>query len=94
MSGKENLTELHVNLLGKLTLAAMGAWMVGKMTNIKFRGSASDVKTVANALMASRRFQDELRRPGATVDSVMRKLGVKNMTARDFERTFGIAWPL
>lgn len=90
----ELLNELHFNLLGKLTLAALGAWLVGKATNLKLRGNKQQVNAVANALLASRKFQDELKRPGASLESVMQKLRVKNMNAREFERTFGVKWPL
>lgn len=91
---KEPLQELHLNLLGKVFIAAAAAWVIGKATNLKLRGTPQEVQAVANALQSSRRFQDELRRPGATVQSVMSKLRVKNMSAREFERTFGVKWPL
>lgn len=91
---KQPLNELHLNLLGKIFFATCAAWLVGKATNMKVRGSEQEVRAVSNAMMASRRFQDELRRPGATVESVMEKLGLKHATAREFERILGIAWPL
>lgn len=90
----EHLNELHLNLLGKMTIAAVGAWLVGKATNVKLRGNKQQIDSVANAMIASRKFQDELKRSGATVQSVMEKLRVKNMTAKEFERTFGIKWPI
>lgn len=90
----EQLNELHLNLLGKIFLASIGAWMVGKATNMKIRGTPREVQAVQRALLSSRRFQDELRRPGATVQSVMNKLRIKQMSARDFERVLGVKWPL
>jgi hypothetical protein len=91
---KEPLNELQVNLLGKVFFATLGAWLVGKFVNTKLRGSQREIEAVANALSASRRFQDELSRPGATVDSVVQKLGVKHMSAAEFERVLGVPWPL
>lgn len=88
------INELKVNLLGKIFLAAVAAWVVGKATNLKIRGTPAEVKAVTDAMLASRRFQDELSRPGATVNSVMQKLGLKNASVREFERILGIAWPL
>jgi hypothetical protein len=85
---------LSLNLTGKIFLASLGAWMVGKYVNTKIRGSRDEVSAVSNALMASKRFQEELRKPGATVQSVMDKLHVKQMSASEFERVFGIKWPL
>lgn len=88
------INELRLNLLGKLTFAAIGAWLVGRTVNIKLRGTPDEIQAVANAMMASRRFQEELNNPGATVESVMQKLGLKHASARDFERALGIPWPL
>jgi len=85
---------VELNLLGKLMFAAMGAWLVGKVTNIKFRGSKEEITAVTNAMLSSKRFQEELRSPGASVDSVMQKLGLKNASAREFERILNVKWPL
>jgi hypothetical protein len=94
-SENETLIEgAYINLTGKIMLASLGAWLVGKFVNTKLRGSRDEIQAVANALMASRRFQDELRSPGATVQSVMDKLRVKQMSASEFERVLGVRWPL
>lgn len=94
MENKEQLNELRVNLLGKVFFATLGAWLVGKFVNTKLRGSNNEIQAIGNALAASRRFQDELNRPGASVDSVVQKLGIKNMSASEFERVLGVRWPL
>jgi hypothetical protein len=91
---KKVLNELHVGLLGKIFFAACGAWLVGKATNLKFRGTPSDIQAVTNAMLASKKFQEELRKPGATVQSVMDKLNLKHASAREFEAKLGIPWPL
>jgi hypothetical protein len=91
---REPLNELHLNLLGKIFLTAVGAWVVGKSTNMKIRGTPREVRAVANAMQSSKRFQQELRRPGASVQSVMDLLRIKQMSARDFERELGVRWPL
>ena len=91
---KELVNEMHLNLLGKLLFASVGAWLVGQLTNTKIRGTKTEIAALANAMVASKKFQDELRKPGASVQSVTNKLGVKNMTANDFKRVFGIQWPL
>jgi hypothetical protein len=88
------INELKLNLLGKIFFVTAAAWLVGKAVNMKVRGSPHEVQAVSNALMASRRFQDELNRPGATVESVMQKLDLKHASAREFERILGVPWPL
>ena len=92
---EENIvSELKLNVLGKILLVTLGAWIVGKVVSTKIRGSKTDVETIGNALMASRRFQDELNHPGASVDSVIRKLDLKHMSTSEFERVLGVPWPL
>lgn len=91
---KNQLNELHLNLLGKIFFTACAAWLVGRATNLVLRGTQQEINAVANAMTASRRFQDELKRPGATVETVMDKLGLKHATAREFERILGVPWPL
>jgi len=84
----------YLNFTGKIMLASLGAWLVGKVVNTKLRGNQDEIQAVANALMASKKFQEELRRPGATVQTVMEKLRVKQMSASEFERVLGVRWPL
>lgn len=91
---KKLLEDFDLGLTGKILLASLGAWLVGKAVNTKLRGNREEIMAVMNALMSSRRFQDELRNPGASVQSVVEKLKVKQMSAAEFERVFGVPWPL
>lgn len=88
------LNELHTNLVGKLFFAACGAWLVGKATNIVLRGTQSEIQAISNALLSSRKFQDELKKSGASVESVMQKLNLKHASAKEFERILGVKFPL
>ena len=72
----------------------LAAWLVGKATNIKIRGSSEEVSAVANAMLASKRFQEELSKPGASIESVMSKLNLKHASAKQFETILGVPWPL
>lgn len=89
----ENLHE-YLNLAGKMFLGALGAWAVGKVVSTKLRGSRDEMSAISSALWSSRKFQEELKKPGASVDSVMEKLRVKQMSASEFQRVFGVPWPL
>jgi len=84
----------HSNLTNRLLIASIGAWAVGKYVNTKLKGSREEIRTIAEALMASKKFKEELDNPSATVESVVKKLREKEMTASTFERIFGIQWPL
>ena len=82
-----------LSTVGKLFLVGAGAWLIGKSSNLKLRGTKQELDAVTEALLASKRFQNELGKPGATVESVMEKLDIKNMRADEFEQLLGIPWP-
>ena len=63
-------------------------------SKIAFERQQEEIDAVTNAMVSSRRFQDELNKPGASVSSVMDKLNLKHATAKDFERILGIPWPI
>lgn len=88
------INELHVNALGKLFFAACAAWIAGHATSVKLRGTLDEVNAVTAAIVSSRKFQDEMNRPGATVASVLEKLNLKHASAVEFERRLGVPWPL
>jgi len=94
MSEPIPLNELKLNLMGKIFFAAAAAWLVGRATNLKIRGTSEEIAAVTNAMLASRRFQEELSYGGATVESVMQKLGLKHASAREFERILNVPFPL
>jgi hypothetical protein len=91
---RQQLNELQFNLIGKLFFTACAAWLVGKAVNLKVRGTPQEIQAVTNAMLASHRFQDELKKPGATVDSVMNKLNLKHASSSEFSRILGIPWPI
>ncbi len=95
MSKKKVVKEdLKINLLGKMLFATVGAWLVGKVVNTKIRGTKEEISALSSAMVASKKFQEELNHPGATVESVVEKLKVKHMTAKEFEKVFNVPWPL
>ena len=83
-----------VSVTGKVFLAAVAASLLGKISNVRVRGTQEQIDALKDALMASREFQDELERPGATVQQVMDKLQLKNISAEEFERRFGVPFPI
>jgi hypothetical protein len=85
---------MQLNLTGKLFFGACAAWLAGKAVNTMIRGTEEEVDAVYNVMIASKKFQEELQKPDATVSSVMEKLGLKNATARQFEKILGVEWPL
>lgn len=92
--GKTLLVERQLTTMSKILLFIVGAWLVGKFFKLKVRGSQQQISTLASAMLSSKRFQDELKRPGVSLNSVLEKLKVKNMDADKFQKTFGIKWPV
>lgn len=78
---------------GKIFVAGIAAWLIGQKTRLRIRGTREEIDKLATAMVASRKFQDELSREGATAESVIEKLGLKNATARDFTELTGLPWP-
>lgn len=87
-------SDLRITTVGKLFLAGVAAYLIGRPSRLKIRGTPDQVETLKQALLASKKFQDELNRPGATAQSIMDRLQMKNMTAKEFERVLGVPFPL
>lgn len=83
-----------ISTVGKIFLAGVALAALGKMSNLKVRGTPDEIEALKNALMSSKKFQDELHRPGATVQSIMDHLHLKNISAAEFEHRLGVPWPL
>lgn len=82
------------NLLGEIFYVTLGAWLVGRQPVTKIQGTRLQVETVTRAMVATRNFQNELQRPGATVGTISERLEAKNVAAMEFEKVFGTSWPL
>lgn len=84
----------QISTVGKLFLASVAASILGKATSIKVRGTPDEIEVLKRTLLSSKAFQNELHRPGATVQSIMDKLHLAHIDADEFERILGVPWPL
>lgn len=84
----------NLNLGGKVFLTALSAWIVGKKVNTKIRGTSQEIKVITSTLLASKHLHDELNKSNATVKSVVQKIHQKQKHVAEFERLFGLKWPL
>lgn len=92
---KMALSNYKMTTLGKLVFASIITTMVtGQRSPFKLSGDPRKVEILAKAVQSSKRFQEEVKRPGASVDSVMRALDAKHIDARNFKSIFGADWPL
>lgn len=94
-SKRKSLNELFkMTTFGKLFFTGLAAWILHKASRLKIKGSPQEIQAIANAIQSSRAFQDEIRQPGATVDSVMQKLKLKYVRGEEFEKIMGVKFPL
>ena len=94
LTSEGNLAHGEINMLEKIFYSAISAWLAGRPTNIKIKGSRAELRTLSNALSATKSFQAELQNPNATIESIITKMTVKNAATQQFQRDFGIDWPL
>jgi len=94
MNQDRRLNELHINGVGKLLFVAVAAWLAGKAISLRVRASKLEALALARAMVSSKKFQQEISKPGADVESVMTALNAKTRSAAEFERCFGVRWPL
>ena len=96
------LKEIKLSWAGKLFFSGVAAYVAGAAIKgsgnvklpIKVRGTPQQMRAVIDAVVSSKEFQREVSRPGATIDSVVQKLRLRNMTKDRFFQLTGMAWPL
>jgi len=102
VKGEENeqpIKEFKLSWAGKIFFAGAAAFISGKAGRkqklpIKVRGTPQQMKAVVDAVVSSKKFQQELNRPGATVDSVIDKLRLRNISKNQFQQLTNKPWPL
>jgi hypothetical protein len=81
--------------IGKLFFASLIVTLTtGKASPFRVSGRQEDIQILARAIQSSKRFQDEIHKPGATIDSVIRSMDLKNVDGKNFQARFGVPWPL
>lgn len=105
-SPPQQLDELKMSWAGKLFFAGIAGWLGGTAYKgvkkgmsapklpIKIRGTKQQIKAVMDAITSSKEFQREINKPGATIDGVIKKLKLKNLNQKQFEKLTGKKWPL
>lgn len=86
----DNLTPV-----GKLFFTSLIGWINnGHKLSWKLKGSPEKMTAMAKVVLATKYYQEETKKPDATIDSIMLKLQEKNQAADDFQKITGKRWPL
>lgn len=88
------MSNYKLSATGKLFFASLVAYLAGAKSIVKLKATPEQVKAITDAVVASKEFQDEIKREGATIESVIEKMRLKNLTAADFKAKTGRPWPL
>ena len=88
------MSNYKLSATGKLFFASLVAYLAGAKSVVKLKATPEQIKAISDAVMASKQFQDEVKRDGATIESVIEKMRLKNMTAAEFKKITGKVWPL
>lgn len=97
VSGVSLNEEANLSTTGKIFFAAVAAYLAGKLASgafLKLRGKPEELRAIADAIVASKAFQDELKKPNASIDSVIEKMNLKNITTARFKALTGRPWPI
>ena len=100
---KKPLNELRsvkLSWAGKLFFAGIAAQLAASAMGgspklpIKIKGSKEQIQAIMSAITSSTSFQKEISKPGATIESVIEKLRLKNLSRDNFKSLTGKDWPL
>ena len=86
---------MELTPIGKLFFGGLLAWITkDAQFHFKIKGTPEQVQAMANAVFASKKFQETIAKPGATIEEVIEELNKKNKTAKEFASIVGNDWPL
>lgn len=95
----QDLNEANLTWAGKLFFASVAAYIASDVATamklpIKLRGKPEQIQAVVDAITTSKDYQREIKKPGASVEGVIQKLNLKNMSKQDFKRLTGQEFPV
>lgn len=85
----------NLSPVGKLFFTSLLGWIINDTKlNWKIKGTPEQMDAFAKAALDSKLFQQEMKSPQATVETLMQKLNAKNESAKKFEEVCSYEWPL
>lgn len=84
-----------LSTLGKIFFAGLATRMAREIIMpLKIKARPEQIRAITDAITASKQFQDEISKPGATIETVIQKMKLKNINKQTFEKATGKPWPL
>ncbi len=84
----------NLSTVGKLFLLAAGAFVLGKPTRVKVKGTSEEVEALKGVLVATKRFHDTLQMDNITAEKIVQLLAQKRAAAEKFQSVFNVQWHL
>ena len=88
------MSDYKLSATGKLFFASLVAYLSGAKSAVKLKATPEQIKVLGDVVRASKEFQEEVKNPNATIESVIEKMREKNLKAAEFVKTTGFPWPL
>lgn len=85
---------MEMSLASKIFLTSAVAWVTGRLTHLKIKGTPEEIQVIKAALLASQELYIAVNSEEETVESIITKLNRKIACGHDFEAITGIQWPL
>ena len=90
---KSNLFE-GLSAKDRILLTTLGSGILGIPASTTIRGSRQQIEAITNVVSATRIFHETLMKSDANLTSVSGKLQEKRVAAENFEKVWGVPWPL
>lgn len=89
------LKNAELSTLGKIFFASfLNSMNTGKKSPFRISGDRDKIAVLMKVSQCTKDFHDEIKKPEATIDSVIRAMDLKNIEAKNFYNTFKFPWPL
>lgn len=84
--------------MGKLFFSGAAAYIMGKggkkmKLPIKIKGTPKQVQAVTDAIVSSKAFQREVQK-GKSIDQIVDKLKLRNLSKQQFRKLTNKPWPI
>lgn len=88
------MSDHKLSASGKIFFASLVSYLMGGKSSVKIKGTQEQIKALADVVKATREFNEEVKNPNATIESIIEKMREKNLKAAEFKAKTNFSWPL